>query len=152
MLKRKEMVNNMNPINPCNDIDTAEDVLKTYERAMRDRKRQGHCLSAEWRYKANNKVTPSTFVLRYRPEVLDIVKEVLGILAANEREIFAILRVEYAYTSPYFKKSARAITQRNQRARRNSLRWYQEVEHALQIFWSYMQKHQNFEKYFKYSA
>ena len=77
MLKRKEMVNNMNPINACNHIDTAEDVLKTYERAMRDRKRQGHCLSAEWRYKANNKVTPSTFVLRYRPEVLDMVKEVL---------------------------------------------------------------------------
>lgn len=139
----------MSTVYPSNFIDTAEDVLKTYERAMRDRKRQGHCLSAEWRYKHDKQVKPRAFVLRYRAEVFDMVKDVLSIMATSDREIFAILRVEYAYTSPYFKKSSRAATQKNQRARRNSANWYRDVERALMIFWRYMQQHQDFEKYFK---
>lgn len=137
---------------PHDFIDTAEDVLKTYERAMRDRKRQGHCLSAEWRYKHGKQTNPRAFVLRYRSEIFDIVKDVLGIMAVNDREVFAILRMEYAYTSPYFKKNSRAATQKNQRARRKSATWYHDVERALMIFWRYMQQHKDFGKYFKNAA
>lgn len=133
-------------------MNTAEDVLKTYERAMRDRKRQGHCLSAEWRYKHNNKILPKAFILRYKPEVLEMVKDVLEVLASNDRDIFAILRVEYAYTSPYFKKSSQAAMQKNQRTRRKSANWYHEVERALLIFWRYMQQHKDFDKYFNYAV
>lgn len=129
-------------------IDTAEDVLKTYERAMRDRKRQGHCLSAEWRYKQDNQTIPRVFILRYPPEIFDMVREALLKMANTDKESFSVLRVQYAYISPYFKKSSRAALQKNQRARRKSASWCYEVERALMIFWEKMQQDKKFNKYF----
>ncbi len=130
-------------------IDRAEDLLKTYERAMRDFIKQGHCLSAEWRFKNNTEIKSSkSFVMRFQPDVFDIIKDTLLIMANSEREAFSILQVQYAYISPYFKRSSRVILQKNQRLRNNSISWYNKVEQALSIFWSYMQKHKKFNKYF----
>ncbi|PIT48546.1 hypothetical protein [Snodgrassella alvi] len=130
-------------------IDAAEDVLKAYERAMRDIVRQGHCRSIEWKYKSGIDKSKTAFVLRYPPEVLDMVKIALAKMTTNNREAFAILRVQYAYISPYFKRSGRAVIQKNQRARKNSSTWYRDVERALIVFWDYLQHDQNFNKYFK---
>jgi hypothetical protein len=130
-------------------IDAAEDVLKAYERAMRDIVRQGHCRSIEWKYKSGIDKSKTAFVLRYPPEVFDMVKRALFKIANNNREAFAILRVQYAYISPYFKRSGRAAAQKNQRTRKNSSTWYRDVERALVVFWDYLQHDQNFNKYFK---
>jgi hypothetical protein len=130
-------------------IDAAEDVLKAYERAMRDIVRQGHCRSIEWKYKSGIDKSKTAFVLRYPPEVLDMVKIALAKMTTNNREAFAILRVQYAYISPYFKRSGRAAVQKNQRTRKNSSTWYRDVERALVVFWDYLQHDQNFNKYFK---
>lgn len=132
------------------DIDFAEDILRTYERAMRDRKIKGHCLSAEWRYNANpeNKRHVST-PLRYPPEVFDMVKDVLSIMAAKNHQYFAVLRTQYSYISPYYKRPNRAALQKRQRARNNSSAWFNEVECALAVFWELLQKHTNFKKYLK---
>ncbi|PIT51871.1 hypothetical protein BHC44_09690 [Snodgrassella alvi] len=130
-------------------IDAAEDVLKAYERAMRDVVRQGHCRSIEWKYRSGIDKNKTTFILRYPPEVFDMVKRALFKIANTNREAFAILRIQYAYISPYFKRSGREVVQKNQRTRKNSSTWYRDVERALIVFWDYLQHDQNFNKYFK---
>lgn len=132
------------------EIDTAENVIKTYERAMRDIVKQGHCLSVEWRYKndSENAKKLKVYAMRFQPEVFDMVKDVLRNMSEKERKAFAILRTQYGYTSPYFKRPPRSALQRNQRIRNNSASWCREVEAALSIFWEYMQKQDKFRHFF----
>ncbi|PIT26690.1 hypothetical protein BGI37_04995 [Snodgrassella alvi] len=128
------------------EIDTAADVLAAYERTMADRKRQGHCLSAEWRYGKEKVIREYAFDgVHYKPEVFALVKSALSLLAQNNREAFNVLGIEYGRKSPYFKR--RSITARH-RAMVNRSAWAEQVERALVLFWAYMQHCENFDKYF----
>lgn len=128
------------------EIDTAMDVLAAYERVMSDRKRQGHCLSAEWRYGKEKVVRDFAFDgVHYKPEVFVLVKNALLLLAQSNREAFNVLNIEYGRKSPYFKR--RSISARH-RAMVNRFSWAERVESALVLFWVYMQKCEGFDKYF----
>lgn len=128
------------------EIDTAVDVLTAYERTMADRKRQGHCLSAEWRYGRDKVIRDYAFDgVHYKPEVFALVRCALSLLAQNNREAFNVLNIEYGRKSPYFKR--RSISARH-RAMVNRMTWAEQVERALVLFWAYMQKCDDFDKFF----
>ncbi|PIT11645.1 hypothetical protein [Snodgrassella alvi] len=133
------------------EMDVAENLLKIYGLRNRDRRQQGHCLSAEWRYKADSVVkldAVTTDWVSYKPEVFVMVDDILHILAEENRESLNVIQIEYGYISRYYKKASASARRKNQRRRHASGNWANKVEEALNDFWLYMQKHEYFDKYF----
>lgn len=134
------------------EMDIAEDILRIHELRNRDKKARGHCLSVEWRYKNNSSIVKleavSTDWLRYKPEVFDMVDDVLHTLAENNRESLNVIQIEYGYISKYYKKPSTPALCKNRRRRYNDTSWAYKVEKALNDFWILMQKHNKFIHYF----
>lgn len=133
------------------EFDIAEELLRIYGLRNRDRWQKGHCVSAEWRYKNGSVVkleAVSADWTRYKPEVFDIVDDVLHMLAENSKESLKIIQIEYQYISRYYKKPSMAVRKKNQYRRFCQISWAKQVTNAINDFWFLMQGHKNFSKYF----
>ena len=133
------------------EMDIAEDILRIYGLRNRDRWQKGHCVSAEWRYKNGSVVkleAVSADWTSFKPEVFDIVDDVLHMLAKNSIESLRIIQIEYQYVSRYYKKPSMAARKKNQYRRFYQTSWAKQVTNALNDFWLLMQGHKNFSKYF----
>lgn len=132
------------------EVDLAERVIRSYEHIMMDRIRQGRCSSIEHRYQseAYRAVTVQSNYASYPPEVYDMVKDVMGILARTNRNVFGTLMSKYSRVSPFYKRQSRAAMTRNQSRRYASQEWLAEIERSLWLFWQEMKKQPKFSKYF----
>lgn len=140
------------------EIETAIDLLKSYELAYRDKRRINHCISAEYLYK-NSNVKENAFneTRQYKPEVLEMVSCSLRIMARQDRRALNILQIQFRLISPKYRPVKRTNSDHNRtdiysklrkQTRNKSKIWADQVNSSIEIFWQIIQKHSDFDKYF----
>lgn len=135
------------------ELDLAESVLCSYEYYMRDKEKQGHCRSIEYKYEPEQDKTEKKqkpYYKYYKPEVYDMVEHVMRSLCKYDRRTWSTLMSKYSKVSPFYKRQTAAVMRKNQHRRYTNIEWKIELDHCLSIFWLNIKREKGFDKYFMY--